>query len=96
MTCTLLITHCNKVVKYYPLPFRDTLHKTFLPRTCLLLVHSRLANNKSIRLHERALRIVYDDDVSTYDRVLDKGKFVCMMTTFQQMIGYLIRANLYV
>ena len=39
---------------------------------------------------------MYDDDVSTNDRVLDKGKFVCMMTTFQQMIGYLIRANLYV
>ena len=39
---------------------------------------------------------MYDDDVSTNDRVLDKGKFVCMMTTFQHMIEYLIRANLYV
>ena len=39
---------------------------------------------------------MYDDDVSTYDSVLDKGKFVCMMKTFQHMIEYLIRANLYV
>ena len=35
---------------------------------------------------------MYDGDVSTYDRVLDKGKFVSMMTTFQHMIEYLIRA----
>ena len=86
MTCTLLITHCNKVVKYYPLPFRDTLHKTFLPRTCLLLVHSRLANN--IRLDYIEITLVLD--------YMREPLELFMMTTFQHMIGYLIRANLYV
>ena len=34
------------------------------------MFHSRRTNNKINRLHERALRIVHDDDVSFFDQLL--------------------------
>ena len=35
------------------------------------MFHSRRSNNKINRLHETALRIVYDDDVSTFDQLIN-------------------------
>ena len=39
---------------------------------------SRRTNNKINRLHERALRIAYDDDASTFDQLLAMGKSFCI------------------
>ena len=33
---------------------------------------SRKANNKTNKLHERALRIVYQDDISNFEGLLEK------------------------
>ena len=41
------------------------------------MFHSR-RNNKINKLHERALRIVYDEDVSTFDQLLAIGKSFCI------------------
>ena len=38
------------------------------------MFHSRRTNNKFNRLHERALRIVYNDDVSTFHELLAMDK----------------------
>ena len=42
------------------------------------MFHSHRTNNKIKRLHERALKIVYDDDVSTFDQLLAVEKFFCI------------------
>ena len=42
------------------------------------MFHSRHTNNNINRLHERALRIVYDDDVSTFDQLLTIDKSFCI------------------
>ena len=33
---------------------------------------SRKANNKINKLHERALRIVYENNISTFEKLLEK------------------------
>ena len=42
------------------------------------MFHNRSTNNKINRLHERALRIVYDEDVSTFDllRAMAKSFYI--------------------
>ena len=42
------------------------------------MFHSGRTNNKINRLYERALRIVYDDNVSTFDRLLTMDKPFCI------------------
>ena len=42
------------------------------------MFHSRRINNKINRLHERALRIVCDDHVSTFDQLLAMDKYFCV------------------
>ena len=42
------------------------------------MFHSWRTNNKINRLHERALKIVYDDDVSTFDQLLVMDKSFCI------------------
>ena len=37
-------------------------------------VHSRVLNNKINGIHERALRLVYSDNVSSFDKLLKKGR----------------------
>ena len=36
------------------------------------MFYSRTTNNKINKLHERALRLVYDDYVSTFEKLLEK------------------------
>ena len=36
------------------------------------MCHSRVKNNKINRLHERCLRIIYEDKASTFEQVLEK------------------------
>ena len=35
------------------------------------MFYSRTTNNKTTKLHERALRLVYDDYVSTFEELLE-------------------------
>ena len=42
------------------------------------MFHGRRTNNKISRLHERAHRIVYNDDVSTFGQLLAMEKFFCI------------------
>ena len=42
------------------------------------MFHSQRSNSKINRIHERALRIVYDDDVSTFDQLLAMDKSFCI------------------
>ena len=40
------------------------------------MCHSRTLNNKINKLHERALRLVYDDRLSTFEELLNINKSV--------------------
>ena len=40
--------------------------------------HSRKLNNEIIRLHERSLRIMYNDNSSTFERLLTKDNSISM------------------
>ena len=42
------------------------------------MFHDRGLNNKINRIHARALRIVYRDDVTTYDELLKKDGSFCI------------------
>ena len=42
------------------------------------MFHSRFTNNKINRLHERALRAVYDDYISTFDQLLAMSQSFCI------------------
>ena len=42
------------------------------------MFHSQRTNGKISRIHERALRIVYADDVSTFDQLLAMDKSFCI------------------
>ena len=62
---------------------RKTLFKAFVESQfkyfpIVWMFHSRRTNNKINRLHERTLRIVYDDDVSTFHQLLAMGKSFCI------------------
>ena len=62
---------------------RRTLFKAFVEsqfKYCPIvwMFHSRRTNKKINRLHERALRIVYDDNVSTFDQLLAMDKSFCI------------------
>ena len=62
---------------------RRTLFKAFVGsqfKYCPIvwMFHSRRTNNKINRLHERTLRIVYDDDVSTFHQLLAMDKSFCI------------------
>ena len=40
------------------------------------MINSRIMNNKINRIHERALRLVYSDHVSSFDKLLKKRLIV--------------------
>ena len=50
------------------------LHFNYSP--LIWICHSKTLNNKLNKLHERALRLVYDDRQSTYEELLNIGKSV--------------------
>ena len=71
------ISALTRVVKFMNLQQRRTLMKAFVVSQfnyCPLLwmFHSRTLNNRINNLHERALRIVYNDDHSTFNDLLVK------------------------
>ena len=42
------------------------------------MFHSRKFNNKINKFHERALRLTYNDNVSTFNELLKKDGSVCI------------------
>ena len=44
------------------------------------MYHSRAKNNKINRLHERCLRIIYEDKASTFEQLLEKDSSVSIHT----------------
>ena len=73
----------SRIAKLLSFNKRRTLLKAFVEsqfKYCPIawMFHSRHTNNKINSLHERALRIVYDDDVSTFDQLLAMDKSFCI------------------
>ena len=73
----------SRMAKLLSFNKRKTLFKAFVEsqfKYCPIvwMFHSRRTNNKINRLHERALRIVHDDDVSTFDQLLAMEKSFCI------------------
>ena len=69
----------SRMAKLLSFNKRSTIFKAFVKsqfKYCpfVWMFHSRRTNNKINKLHERALRIVYDDNVSTFDQLLAMGK----------------------
>ena len=63
----------SRIAKLLSFNKRRTLFKAFVESQfkyfpIVWMFHSRRTNNKTNRLHERALRIVYGDEVSTFDQ----------------------------
>ena len=48
--------------------------------------HSRTLNNKINRIHERSLRVVYNDKNATFKKLLDQDKVVSIHTRNLQML----------
>ena len=48
--------------------------------------HSRTLNNKINRIHERSLRVVYNDKAVTFKELLDKDKAVSIYTKNLQIL----------
>ena len=69
----------GRIVEYVTLEKRRELFKAFIESQfnyCPLIwmLHSRTMNNKINRLHERSLRIVYSDQSSTFEELLERDK----------------------
>ena len=56
------------------------------------MFHSRRTNNKINRLHERALRIVHDDNVSFFDQLLACTNFCIHHQNVQRFLIEIYRA----
>ena len=66
---------------------------------CLLvwMFHSRTLNNKINRLHERCLRIVYNDKKSTYENLIVSDTFVSVHIRNLQILAkkmFIVRGDL--
>ena len=75
------VTALSRISKNMPFSKRKTLFKAFIESQfayCPLIwmFHSRGINNKINRLHERALRLVYDDDILSFEELLKKDESV--------------------
>ena len=69
------------IFRYMDIQKRRTLMKSFITSQfgyCPLIwmFHSRGLNNKINSIHERALRITYDDKTSTFQQLLEKDNSV--------------------
>ena len=71
----------SRVVHYMNIPQRRILMNSFFTSQfsyCPLvwMFHSRTVNNKINSLHERCLRMIYNDKISTFKQLLEKDKSV--------------------
>ena len=75
------VTILSRLTKYMTLQKRRIVLKSFIESQfsyCPLIwmFHGRITNTKINRIHERALRLIYDDYISTFEELLDKdGSF---------------------
>ena len=51
------------------------------------MCHSRTLNNRMNKLHERCLRVIYDDKKSTFQKLLDKDKSVLIHNRNLQLLA---------
>ena len=58
--------------------FKDFVESQFKYCQIVWMFQSRRTNSKINRLHERALRIVYDDHISFFDQLLVRNKSFCI------------------
>ena len=75
----------SRVIPYMNITKRRSLLNTFFMSQfnyCPLtwMCHSRAKNNKINRLHERCLRIIYEDKASTFEQLLEKDSSVSIHT----------------
>ena len=73
----------SRMLKLFSVKKRGTLFKAFVEsqfKYCPIvwMFHGGRSNSKINKLHERALRIVYDDEVSTFDQLLAMDKCFCI------------------
>ena len=73
----------SRMLKLFSVKKRGTLFKAFVEsqfKYCptVWMFHGRRTKSKINKLHERALRIVYDDEVSTFDQLLAMEKCFCI------------------
>ena len=71
----------NRIANYMDLPKRKVLMKAFITSQvsyCPLIwmFHSRTLNNRINNIHERALRLTYKDNQSSFKELLEKDHFV--------------------
>ena len=92
----------TRLTKFLPLERKRILLKAFIEsqfKYCPLtwMFYSRSSNNKINRLHERTLRIIYDDCTSTFEELLDKaGSFRVHHSNIQTLAVelYKVRHNI--
>ena len=73
----------SRMLKSFSIKKRGTLFKALVQsqfKYCPIvwMFHGRRTNSKINKLDERALRIVYDDEVSTFDQLLAMDKCFCI------------------
>ena len=57
--------------------------------------HSRTLNNKINRIHERSLRVVYNDKNATFKKLLDQDKVVSIPTrNLQMLVSEMFKVNI--
>ena len=57
--------------------------------------HSRTLNNKINRIHEKSLRVVYNDKKATFKELLDKDKAVSIHTkNFQILVTEMFKVKI--
>ena len=69
----------GRIAGYITLEKRRMLFKAFIESqfnycSLIWMLHSRTMNNKINHLHERSLRIVYSDQSSTFEELLERDK----------------------
>ena len=57
------------------------------------MFHSRNLNNKTNSLHERCLHIVYSDNKSPFEDLLDKDKSVSIHVKTLQILARMFKAS---
>ena len=70
-----VLTKIKKYLDFYQfrLSFKTVFDSQFKYCPLTWMFYSKTTNNKINKLHERALRLVYDDYVSTFEELLEKG-----------------------
>ena len=69
-----------------PILMNDFFRSQFNYYPLLWMCHSRTLNNKINRLHERCLRIVYNNKLSSFQNLLDQDLFQCKFVICKHLL----------